>query len=55
LSKAGRLAWFALMNEQPVKIYECYSQSQAIFIEKVSNHPVLQVYFQAGIVQGGDA
>lgn len=53
LSKAGRLAWFALMDEQPVKIYECDSQSQAALIEKVSKHPVLQLYFPTCLLRVG--
>lgn len=53
LSKAGRLAWFALMDDQMVKIYECYNESHAAFIEKVSSHPVLKLYFPACLLRVG--
>lgn len=53
LSKAGRLSWFALMDGEPVKIYECHSELQAVFIEKVSNLPMLRAYFPACLVRIG--
>jgi hypothetical protein len=53
LSKAGRLAWFALMDDQAVKICECYNESHAIFVEKVSSHPVLQDYFPVCLLRVG--
>ena len=53
LSKAGRMAWFAIMDDQPVKIYECYNESHAVFIEKVSSHPALQFYFPVCLLRVG--
>jgi serine/threonine protein kinase len=53
LSKAGRLAWFAHMNGQPVKIYECHNEAQAIFIEMVSNNEPLKRYFPACLIRDG--
>jgi hypothetical protein len=52
-SKAGRMAWFAIMDDQPVKIYECYNDSHAVFIEKVSSHPALQFYFPVCLLRVG--
>lgn len=36
LTKAGRLSYFAYMDNEPVKIYECYNDKHAHFIEQVS-------------------
>lgn len=40
-SKAGRLSWSAYLNDSPVKIYECFSDEHAQFIEDVSINPEL--------------
>jgi len=53
LSKAGRLAWVAQMDGQPVKIYECHNETQAIFIESVSDHILLRNFFPACLMRNG--
>ena len=53
LSKADRLGWVVLMEGQPVKIYECYDESQAAFIEKVSNHTALKDFFPSCLMRKG--
>lgn len=45
LSKVGLLSWKAFMDGHPVKIYECHSEFQAVFVEKVSNHRLLGIHF----------
>lgn len=45
LSKIGRVSWSAIMDGNPVKIYECCDEAQALFIESVSNHSSLRSYF----------
>jgi thiamine kinase-like enzyme len=42
LSKVGLLGWVARMDQQPVKIYECRSESHAALIEKASADSMLR-------------
>ncbi|MFX0195100.1 MAG: hypothetical protein ACFFCW_03170 [Candidatus Hodarchaeota archaeon] len=53
LSKAGRISWRAVMDGEKVKIYECHGESQAVFIERVSRHPLLQYYFPTCLMRIG--
>ena len=53
LSKVGRLSWFALLEGQPVKIYECHNESHAMFIEEVSKHFELHFFFPRCLIRDG--
>ena len=45
LSKVGHLSWVGSLGEQPVKVYQVFGPSHAVYIERVSEHPVLGEYF----------
>lgn len=45
VSKAGLLSWKALMDDLPVKIYECFNETQAILIQQLSQEPTVKGYF----------
>lgn len=52
-SKAGRITWCALLDGQPVKIYECDSEAQAALIMTVAEHPVLGAHFPPCLMRIG--
>ena len=43
-NKLGLSSWLVLMDEVPVKIYECHDESQALFIKEVSTSTPLTPY-----------
>lgn len=53
MSKVGLLSWSAMMDGQPVKIYECHNEAQAGFIETISNRSRLKEFFPACIMRRG--
>jgi thiamine kinase-like enzyme len=52
-SKVGRLSWRAAIDGQPVKIYECHSESHAALVETVSANRSLQKHFPTWIMRFG--
>lgn len=45
LSRAGLLSWEAHLDGHPVKIYECFSEQHAVFIEEISQYPLTKQFF----------
>jgi len=53
INKAGKLSWLAEMDGVPVKIYECFNNTQAEFIEYISNHKFYGTHFPTCFMRDG--
>ena len=45
VSRAGRMSWRGLMDDQPVRIIQCDNDAHASFVAAMVNRPDLQAYF----------